>query len=152
MHTSKPQKAEMGKTSRKSWDSDSFLGVAHEMGGSVTPVCAFKMGEVFCFRRLGWSEMRGAKLKLEKVKRESVGWISGKTFDYTSLRRHPLWWWKQSHWLANPEILSISEIVHLFNGKDVHCRNKKCQEPPFFNRIHLVLKLGTNYCILREHG
>lgn len=46
MLTSKPPRTEVGKASRKSWDSDSPLGVAHSWVVVLTLMHVFKMGEI----------------------------------------------------------------------------------------------------------
>lgn len=46
MLTSKPHRTEVGKASRKSWDSDSPLGVARSWVVLLTLMRVFKMGKI----------------------------------------------------------------------------------------------------------
>lgn len=123
MLTSKPHRTEVGKASRKSWDSDSPLGVARSWVVLLTLMRVFKMGKI---------------RETEKGKcRVNLG--EHLTTDH---QKSPLMMTKTEACLSDPEILNIPKL-HIFSAP--HSRNNKHQGSPFSSTMHLILKLEKNH-------
>lgn len=115
-------------------DSDSPLGVAHGVGGSDV----FSRWGRCLFQETGLKWNMGVKMERRETEKGKCWWISGNTYSTDQ----KLLMMEAEPWLSNPEILNI---LKLYIFSTLHSTNKKCQGSPFFNTMHLVLKLGKNY-------